>query len=192
MKSTYMKGSILIIDCGSSKVTRFKEILDDFGQENVTISIEQLKDDKVHSYAGIIISGAPILVTEIDPKPYLDKFSFIKSYSRPVLGVCFGHQMLGMTFGAEAYACKPVRIDQEVELMTDSILFDNIQDFKFNQDHCEAISVPKNWVHLASSHICSNEAMQHSDRPLYGVQFHPETSSTNGEQLLKNFCKSCY
>jgi GMP synthase (glutamine-hydrolysing) len=187
-----MKGSILIIDCGSSKVSRFKEILDDFGQENVTISIEQLKDDKVHSYAGIIISGAPILVTEIDPKPYLDQFSFIKSYSRPVLGVCFGHQMLGMTFGAEAYACKPARIDQEVELMTDSILFDNIQDFKFNQDHCEAISVPDNWVHLASSHICSNEAMQHSDRPLYGVQFHPETSSTNGEQLLKNFCKSCY
>ncbi|MFT7611436.1 MAG: GMP synthase (glutamine-hydrolyzing) [Parvicellaceae bacterium] len=182
---------ILIIDCGSTKVPLFESTLKSFSQNCTIVRLSDFKVSSLPAYSGIIISGAPILVTEIDTAPYLEQFSFLKEYTNPVLGVCFGHQILGMTYGASSLTCEPARTDQMVIKEMESPLFEGISEFIFNQDHCEAISIPDDWNLLASSSICTNEAMEHPSKLLYGVQFHPETSGENGLRLLKNFCKSC-
>lgn len=187
-----MKKAILIIDCGSSKVPLFSEKLASFGQESTVVPLEQVNGELALPYAGIIISGAPILITEKDPKPYQDQLSFLTTFSKPILGVCFGHQILGLLHGATVYKCEPARTDMTIDKRNHSKLWDRIDDFSFNQDHCEAIDLPEGWIHLASSRVCTNEAMEHPEKSLFGVQFHPESSGDNGTQLLKNFCKSCF
>lgn len=185
-------GVFLIIDCGSSKVPKIEEAVSAAGQECVTIEPSDIAETelRIPMYSGIIISGAPILLTEVESAPYLQQFSPILNWSLPILGICFGHQILGMLHGAEVYRCDESRTDLDIEIKADHFLFENTST-TFNEDHCEAISVPEGWTNLASSSICQNEAMAHPSAPYYGVQFHPETSGTNGFQLLKNFCISC-
>ena len=186
-----MNNSILIVDCGSSKVPLIESTLTEFNQDFTTIQMNSVTAELALSHQGIIVSGAPILLTKTDPGPFLDQIRFLLDYPLPVLGICFGHQLLGMLHGARAFKCESIRSNLIVEKQAESILFQDITDYTFNQDHCEAIDLPKGWKHLASSSICLNEAMEHPSKSLYGVQFHPETSNKNGAQLLKNFCKSC-
>jgi GMP synthase (glutamine-hydrolysing) len=52
--------------------------------------------------------------------------------------------------------------------------------------------MPEGFIQLARSNICECEAMRHEDRPIFGVQWHPEVAHTEkGEQLLTNFFEVC-
>ena len=182
---------ILIIDCGSNKSPKIGKFIDQLGEKTACVSLaDDWKD--IITYKGIIISGAPILVTEIDTKPYLDKFQFLTTITIPVLGICFGHQILGMVWGASAARCKEARKSIEISLERNSKLFKGIGGNSiFNEDHCEMISLPKHFEQTATSDHCKIEGMQHLSKALFGVQFHPETSGKNGLQLLRNFLRIC-
>ena len=80
-----MNNCILIIDCGSTKVPLFETILSGFGQDCKITSLSNLDKEQLQDYCGIIISGAPILVTEIDTQPYLSAFAFLNNYSNSIL-----------------------------------------------------------------------------------------------------------
>jgi GMP synthase (glutamine-hydrolysing) len=104
------------------------------------------------------------------------------------LGICFGHQILGMVYGASIARQKEDRSWQEIEIIQDSELFENFgKTVLMVEDHCESISVPPHFNLLASSDACVNEAMQHQEKKMFGVQFHPEVSGDNGEKIITNF-----
>lgn len=153
--------------------------------------MSSIKYQDFDDFAGIIISGAPILITEVEQRPYLELFSFLEDINIPVLGICFGHQMLGLIHGASGIKCTESREDIKVRFSEKSVIWQETGHFIFNEDHCEAIGLPNDFQLLASSNICDVEGMRHNNKPLYGVQFHPETSNANGIKLLINFCKSC-
>ena len=188
-----MRSSILIIDCGSSKVADIEKQLEAINIACKTEKWNSLTTGKLNNFGGIIISGAPILLSETDPKPYLKALSFLKIYKKPVLGICFGHQLLGLLHGAQVSLCKEDRNWQAIRIEQSSTLFNYIRKpYRMMQDHTEEISRPKEFKLLATSNFCKNEAMQHKIKPLFGVQFHPEVSERGGLQLLKNFCKTCF
>jgi GMP synthase (glutamine-hydrolysing) len=181
---------ILIIDCGSSK-TRFIEEAVDLHCDFKTIPLLDLEESMLDQFEGVIISGAPILVTEVDTTPYLEKLNWIEKTDIPVLGICFGHQMIGLIFGAFASRMKDVRDLETVEVIQDSPLFNRLpHEMRLMEDHCEAISIPAGFDLLASSDSCVNEAMSHQTKPIYGVQFHPETSGNHGFMIIENFIRT--
>ena len=106
---------ILIIDCGSQKTQYIEESVDEF-MDFETISIHDISDEYFNNKKGVIISGAPILITEIDISSYLEKFKWIKTIDLPILGICFGHQMIGLTFGAFGSRMKEDRDWQTIEI----------------------------------------------------------------------------
>ena len=178
---------ILIIDCGSSKTKHLEQIVDDYDDLTIKALFDFEKKD-LEGIDGVIISGAPILVTEDDPTPYLEKFDWIKTYTKPLFGICFGHQMIGMTFGAFASRIREDRDWQTIGRFEDSPLFNRLPDeILMMEDHCEAISIPANFKLLASSDACVNEAMEHNELPIYGTQFHPEVSGNHGNIVSENF-----
>jgi GMP synthase (glutamine-hydrolysing) len=182
---------ILIIDCGSQKTQYIEESVDEF-MDFETISIHDISDEYFNNKKGVIISGAPLLITEIDISHYLEKFKWIKTIGLPILGICFGHQMIGLTFGAFGSRMKEDRDWQTIEVFEQSDLFKKLPtEIEMIEDHCESISIPKDFKLVAASDFCINEAMQHKDLPIYGVQFHPEVSGNHGRILFDNFIQIC-
>ena len=181
---------VLLIDCGSSKTPDIALCLEKAGTPCKTVHQELLPDLDLNPFSGLVISGAPILLTEVDPAPYLNRFSFLKSYQKPVLGICFGHQVMGMLHGAEMSRCPEDRDWQSIDCISPNPLWEGISNpVQMREDHCEVIDLPTGFRHLARSEVSENEAMQHVQNPWFGVQFHPEVSGPAGEKLIANFCR---
>jgi GMP synthase (glutamine-hydrolysing) len=178
---------IAVIDCGSSKTPQIAQQLEEYIDVQV-LGLMDFKTENLAQFDGAVLSGAPILLTDIDPTPYLQHLSWIKTYDKPLLGICFGHQIIGLLHGARVSKMREDRGFQEIELIKDDSLFERLPDvFEMQEDHCEHISVPHGFDLLACSDACINEAMKHKEKPMYGVQFHPEVSGNFGHVLLENF-----
>jgi GMP synthase (glutamine-hydrolysing) len=178
---------ILIVDCGSSKTPYIEEMVDEFCDFKTIPFFDVTEEDTKNSH-GIIFSGAPILITEINMERYINHVSWILDFDKPILGICFGHQLLGLLHGAMGSKMREDRDWQEIEVFVDCPLFDKLPStFDMMEDHCESISIPGDFELVASSDVCVNEAMKHKVKPFFGVQFHPEVSGNYGRIVIENF-----
>ena len=184
---------ILIIDCGSSKTSAIKDVLGSLGVSCQVVKLPLLSETQISKAKGIIISGAPILLTESYPTLFADRFFFLKTISIPVLGICFGHQVLGLVFGETVFKGEEVRRSEQINFMFDDALTQGIPlTSSFTEDHIEGVGLPDDdFFLLASSVHYEVEAMKHKKKNIYGVQFHPEVSGELGKKLLSNFCGLC-
>lgn len=180
---------ILIVDCGSSK-TRFIESMVKPFYPCEVVGFLDLDAELALAADGIILSGAPILLTEVDHAPYLQRISWIEQFNKPLLGICFGHQLIGLHYGASVSLQREDRASQVIAVLATNPLFEDLPDeFEMMEDHCESISIPPGFELSATSDLTVNEAMFHKSKPFFGVQFHPEVSGENGRIFLKNFTK---
>lgn len=182
---------ILLLDAGSNKTRFIEDIIDEVCDVR-RVPLLDLKTEDFKEINGIVISGAPILVTEVSTEAYLGKMKMAIDSELPVFGICFGHQLLGLHFGAEASRMKEDRDLQLIEVFEESILFRRLpNEINMMEDHCETISIPGGFQLIASSDACVNEAMQHTSLPYFGVQFHPEVSGNHGAIVIENFAEFC-
>lgn len=182
---------ILIINCGSQKTPYIEQAVD-LEMDFQTIGIHDVTKEDALGKAGIILSGAPILLTEVDPSPYVQKLAWLKEINLPIWGICFGHQLLGLLFDARVSRQREDRDWQTIELIADCPLFEKLPtEFEMMEDHCESVSIPVHFQLVAVSDACVNEAMMHESKPIFGVQFHPEVSGNHGNILFENFVHIC-
>ena len=182
---------ILIGDCGSSKTPEIRKMLDEF-VDCAVVPFLDIDIEKTKGYDGIVLSGAPILLTEEKTDQYIQASTWIKEIKIPILGICFGHQMIALQYGGFVKKMREDRDFQDIEIFEESALFSRLpRIIQMQEDHCEFASVPQNFKLLASSDNCFNEAMQHNELQIYGVQFHPEVSGLQGSLIFENFYKIC-
>ncbi len=144
---------------------------------------------------GVVLSGGPLL---LDRKLYLEEIvldlGVLAEARVPILGICLGHQLVAETHGSGIVRC-PELINREVSIrvLREDPLFSGLpKSFTAWEAHFESIGdLPARFDHLATSDSCRYEAIRHRQRPLYGVQFHPEVSGAPGKQILKNFLSLC-
>ncbi|HEV7230463.1 MAG TPA: gamma-glutamyl-gamma-aminobutyrate hydrolase family protein [Bacteroidia bacterium] len=179
-----------IIDFGSRKVPLIAEMLHSLGNETRIHKWNDIDYLSLRKSQGIVLSGSPAYLTEIDHEPYETHCGFLRDTSLPVLGICFGHQILGILHGAEIYRGPEIRGSNSLQLLAKDPLFENFDStMEVKEDHTEGISLPKGFIHLASSASYPNEAMKHPEKKMWGIQFHPEVSGETGRLILGNFCK---
>ncbi len=136
---------------------------------------------------GIILSGGPNSVYEKNA-PKLD--TNILGTHLPILGICYGLQLLALHFGGKVEASSTREYGlASIKLTDKSALLDKKTDgSKVWMSHGDHVSMaPKKFVVSAMSGntIC---ALESTDDNIFGLQFHPEVShSTFGVDVLKNF-----
>jgi anthranilate synthase component 2 len=115
----------------------------------------------------------------------------------PLLGVCLGHQCLGVAYGAVVDRAPRLMHGKtsEISYRPDALFVDLPNPFQATRYHSLSVreeTVPLTLVALAWSEEGTIMAVRHRERPYWGVQFHPESVLTpEGPTLLRNFLRLC-
>jgi anthranilate synthase/aminodeoxychorismate synthase-like glutamine amidotransferase len=115
--------------------------------------------------------------------------------SIPTLGVCLGHQAIGLAFGASVIHAPSLMHGRTSRIKhTDTPLFDRVDNpFKATRYHSLVVSkdnFPKELEITAESDDGVIMGIRHKEFPIDGVQFHPESILTDqGEHILRNWLK---
>ncbi|MBN1777937.1 MAG: glutamine-hydrolyzing GMP synthase [Clostridiales bacterium] len=138
---------------------------------------------------GLILSGGPASVLAEDA-PKCDKEIF--ELGIPVLGICYGMQLMAYLLDGRAAACEQREYGRTPAVMDkrDGGLLNGLR----GESHCwmshtfQVVGLPEGFERLAHTDCCPYAAMADDTRKLYGVQFHPEVTHTEeGCRVLRNF-----
>ncbi len=114
----------------------------------------------------------------------------------PILGVCLGHQAIGIAFGAQVKRANEILHGKECLIFhSRTHLFEKMPlPFKAGRYHSLVVeNLPEELVIDAESPDGLVMGMHHKTLPIFGVQFHPESVLTpEGKTLLQNFLKVCH
>jgi GMP synthase (glutamine-hydrolysing) len=183
---------ILIIDFGSQFTQLIARRIRELGVFSEIISHKKIKlKDIDQTIKGIILSGGPLNVYQIN------KYSFDKkiiSLNIPILGICFGHQILSKLNGGRVKQSKHrefglANIYKKNESLLIKNFFNKQKSKKVWMSHADQVSeLPKNFKVIASSTNSKFAIVENKLKKFYGIQFHPEVTHTqNGKQLISNF-----
>ncbi|MCM0604879.1 MAG: type 1 glutamine amidotransferase [Xanthomonadaceae bacterium] len=113
----------------------------------------------------------------------------------PVLGVCFGHQIISRVFGGKT-TLRESQVPEygwtKVEVLAESSLFKGMpKTFYSLSSHSEEVdSLAQGLRLLAKSKDCSIQAFESDDHPVFGIQFHPEKDLASAESTYLSLKKS--
>jgi len=183
---------ILIIDFGSQFTQLIARRVRELGVFSEIVSHKKIKNKDINSsIKGIILSGGPLNVDEIN------KYSFDKKIIEndiPILGICFGHQILSKLNGGKVKQSKHrefglANIYKSKESLFTKNFFNNKKINKVWMSHADQVSkLPKNFKVIASSQNSKFAIIENKSKNFFGVQFHPEVTHTeNGKKLISNF-----
>ncbi len=152
-----------------------------------TITAAELKSKKPE---GIILSGGPRSVYEKDAFT-IDKR--ILERGVPVLGICYGHQLIAHLLGGKVERASKEYGKEMLDAKESRLLKGLGRKEQVWASHGDSvISAPSGFDVTGSTAECSIAAFENNEKRVYGVQFHPEVQhTTNGTIVLRNFLEIC-
>jgi GMP synthase (glutamine-hydrolysing) len=171
------------------------------------VSWELVRERKVKA---ITISGNTSDWERYDFATFEPLFEIVKSGQIPTIGLCGGHQLIGLMYGMPCDAIRRLK-DGETDpggfapgwfkevgylpvqvLKPEDPLFQDLGEppVFFESHYWEIKELHPDFELLASTENCRIQAMKHKQYPIYGTQFHPEVNSAehrDGRKLLVNF-----
>ena len=183
---------ILVLDNYDSFTFNLVQYLGELGAD-----LRVVRNDKITVEEALALKPEKLLVSPgpCSPKEAGISCDLIRACAllMPVFGVCLGHQSIGAVFGGEV-----VRAERLMHGKTSPIHHDGTSVFKGLSDPFDATryhsllversSLPKELRITAWTEEGEIMGMEHTDLPVHGVQFHPESILTSeGKHLLQNF-----
>jgi len=185
------KDKIVIVDFGSQVTKLIARRIRELGVYSEIITPKEASKLKIfYNIKGIILSGGPSTVTK-------SKFQSIpkKIFKKkiPILGICYGLQLITKIFGGKIKPSKKRRefgrallFKRRSSLLIKKFLISKNSVWMSHED--AVVKLPKNFKSIAYTKDSKLTIIENSKQKIYGVQFHPEVTHTNnGKQLFKNF-----
>ncbi len=142
----------------------------------------------VMNLRGIILSGSPASITNKDAPNVNEN---VLDSGLPILGLCYGHQLIAHIFGGEVrkgdkreYGVTKVTVDSQVGVLKNMGGVEEVW-----MSHGDTVfSLPNDFEVLAHTDNSPVAAFRHASKPIYGLQWHPEVVHTRkGVEMLRNF-----
>jgi GMP synthase (glutamine-hydrolysing) len=166
-----------------------------------TVSLRRVEELKP---SHIILSGQSHPWESYTAESLAGVFDVIRRASQPILGICGGHQQIALCYGARVSVMKRLEPGTtgyegclrergffDVETDGNGIFKGLPRSISVWHSHFDEVKeLPAGFRRTASNSTCQLQAMQHSARPLFSVQFHPElfdAEHPHGQQVLENF-----
>lgn len=191
---------VLIIENDVGEAPRFYPYLERGGFDHETVKAhEGVPLPPFEAYSAIIATGGWMGVYEMDqPKyAYLEPeaayLAEAVEQGVPVLGVCLGHQLLAHALGGEVVKAETPELGWLSVTLTDGgqsdPLFEGVgaQPVYLQYHFDEVVRLPEGAVRLAQSEIAPNQSFRMGDRPVWGIQFHPEYPPEYAEAIFRKY-----
>ena len=183
---------ILVIDFGSQFTQLIARRIRELGVFSEIVSHKKTNNLNIFkNVKGIVLSGGPLNVYENNKVKFNKK---IIELGIPILGICFGHQIIAKLMGGKVNKSKFREFGlAKIKKKNNSLLIKNFFNKNNTNDvwmsHADQVSrLPKEFKIIASSKNSKLTIIENYKNKIYGVQFHPEVTHTNkGKILLKNF-----
>lgn len=186
------KKEIIIIDNRDSFTYNLYQIFDEHPLCTVDVVYsDQVNLDDLARYDQLVFSPGPDV-----PQAYPVLFDILARYenTKPILGVCLGHQAIGEYYGATLYNASQVFHGQAraLELITPDLLFKDIENHtSVGLYHSWALA-QENFPDILTITAMSSDqvimAFRHQSKNIRGIQFHPESYITKqGRQMIANW-----
>lgn len=147
----------------------------------------QITDADIDAASAFILSGGPTSVH--DKRLAVNKKLF--AAQKPILGLCYGHQLIAQTFGGEVvssnkreYGAACLSVHDNHDLFARLEKTENVW-----MSHGDTIKkMPDGFKVIGASTGCEHAAIACPEKKIFGLQFHPEVHhTTHGRQILQNF-----
>ncbi|WP_273184854.1 anthranilate synthase component II [Hyphomonas adhaerens] len=183
---------VLVVDNYDSFTWNLVHYLEELGADTTVVRNDAMTVEEAltSGFDGILLSPGPctpneagICVALIQKAPD----------NLPILGVCLGHQSIGQAFGGKVITAREIRHGKLSDIhQTGGDLFEGLPEtYRVVRYHSLAVrpeDLPEDLVADAFTDDGEIMALHHKSRPVYGVQFHPESILTeHGHALLKNW-----
>ncbi len=170
-------------------------IKDWLNQHNYQVSSSQFYSDwqlpKVEDIDLLVVMGGPMSINdEVQYRWLVAEKQFIREMiaaGKPILGICFGAQLIASATGARVYANTQREIGwwPVTAVAADSAVFDFPPALTVLHWHGETFDLPDDAQLLASSAACTNQAFQ-LGRNVIGLQFHLESTQSSVEAIIEH------
>ncbi len=190
--SIVKKDVILIIDFGSQVTKLIARRVREIGVLSLIVNLKEF--NKINDFKfvkGIIFSGGPSTVTGKN-FPKINKLIFSKNI--PILGICFGLQLIAKIFGGKVKSQKKTRefgkslLKRKNSSLLTKNFFKNIEEVVWMSHQDAVVKIPKSFKLIASTIDSKFTIIENRKKNIYGIQFHPEVTHTkNGKLLIQNF-----
>jgi GMP synthase (glutamine-hydrolysing) len=141
----------------------------------------------------VILTGSSALLSKPRTRElFQPEMDLVRKAQFPILGICYGHQIIGSAFGVPLRDLgQMLRGYEKISIVHKHPLFDGLpSDLVVAESHRQELTmVPDEFQHLAQSMRSKVEAIVHRSKPIYGMQFHPERSNDDhphGRMILQN------
>ena len=175
---------------------KLRKCIDTTGADVTSISWNGTAASKFSEFDGVVLSGSPDMMSEKGTqKKFRAEIEALRDSQVPILGVCFGHQMMACAFGSRVIKDEEnvLRFVKTTVLKDDPLFSGLPSEMMLLESRHEIVeSLPEGFSLLARSETSPIAAMKHQRRPLYGVQFHPERYSQEnpaGMKVVGNFVR---
>ena len=160
------------------RVVTLEKCIRENGAEVDPIALERVSAAKFDSSDGVVLSGSPGMLSEARTRSkFQPEVDAVLDSESPILGVCFGHQLLAYAFGAEVVRDSRHVLEMvKTTVLKEDPLFDGLpRSLMLMESRHEVVkSLPDGFNLLARSATSRIATMKHPTRLLYGIQFHPE------------------
>lgn len=183
---------ILLVNNAEPGIRSFAEpieqLITEQGSRVTFVEYEQCLYINFKRFDGAILTGSPKGNDIVEH--HIPYFRWIADFAKPLLGICAGHHITGFLFGAELLRSREAETgDFEVEIIRIDPIFKGLSKLiKVKQMHNDSVTLPDDFILLATSKTCVNQVMKHKQKPLYTCQFHPEYYN---QRLIQNFIDLC-
>jgi GMP synthase (glutamine-hydrolysing) len=138
----------------------------------------ELSPQDLEASSKVVLSGTSL--KDFTTLNHLEKFNWLRTYRKPVLGICAGVQTICKVFGETLTSCLQVGMI-DIETVTLNPLFEG--KFRAYSLHSLSVAPSRAFIVLGKSSECV-EAVKHREKEIYGVLFHPEVRNP---QILRRF-----
>ncbi len=183
--------NIVVVDNGGQWTHREYRVIRDLGA-TVRIVPNTSDPESIADADGLVLSGGSPSVG-LEPEKMGREGEFLDTFKGPVLGICAGHHFIAHHFGGETGRGRNSEFGKaKLKVISGRGILQGVPDeFTVWESHNDEVRrPPAGFEVLARTEDCPVEAMMARDRPLFGIQFHPEVEETeNGTLIFSNFLK---